>query len=219
MSPTYSHLILTNKGWIRAEKLAIGDQVVTYIPAGAKPGSSSNLWAHEREWLGRLGRMDPRTINVGPWPHSMLHRLAVFAEVESVEKLWTHDAAYDFEVEEDHGYIVNGLIVHNSDGCRLLNGSTFSVRQSFERMLQAASGMRETRELLPFLREEVSDQETQLTYATSKGTRVLAVVDRSGRGSTEKGSYREVQSAEEIESSGIANPPNHFDCRSQVRPA
>lgn len=211
--PTYNHLFLTDKGWIRAERLRVGDKVAQFVPASAKPGAAANLWSDERDWLGRLGRMDPRVINVAPWPHSMLHKIGSFAEVTEVEKLWEHGANHDIEVKGDHGYTVNGLIVHNSEGCMFLHGQVFSVAGCHDRMVRAMDDDTEeaVREAMPFLQKAITEDGEQFLYFKQGEERVRVATLRQGR-------YHTDLSSEELERAGLPVPPLHPHCRSDLLP-
>lgn len=67
--------VLTTYGWMRARMLRAGDNVVTFHQTGG--GSAMLLWTDtQRDWDGRLAKVDFRTLNVPPWPSPSIARVA-----------------------------------------------------------------------------------------------------------------------------------------------
>lgn len=76
----HDQLVLTNMGWLRTRMLRVGDNLVLFRKNGG--GSASVLWGEsEREWLGRLAKVDFRTVNMPPWPSCLLKKLAIKVEI------------------------------------------------------------------------------------------------------------------------------------------
>lgn len=76
----HDQLVLSLFGWVRARMLRIGDFIVPFRRDGG--GSASVLWGEdEREWLGRLAKVDFRTVNMPPWPSGMLKKMAHRVEI------------------------------------------------------------------------------------------------------------------------------------------
>lgn len=72
--------VLTTYGWMRTRMLRIGDHLATFQSSGG--GSADLLWTSEqRDWEGRLAKVDFRTLNVPPWPSPSIGKLARKAEV------------------------------------------------------------------------------------------------------------------------------------------
>lgn len=66
--------LLTAYGWMRARMLRAGDSLITYRENGG--GCAPLLWTDsQRDWDGRLAKVDFRTLNVPPWPSPSLGRI------------------------------------------------------------------------------------------------------------------------------------------------
>lgn len=219
---TRTHGILTSKGWIRAQRIEPEDHAVIWSPentCGPKAPTSA-IWSDEREWGGRRGRHDARALNVEPWPHPALERIACVARVASV--VWSEtgrtENAFDLEVEEDHGYIAEGVVVHNSHICRFLDGQVFSVQASANRFRQVAESNdpAAVKDLQPFVRERLDEDGKTVMYV---GDFQVARVENSAMGRKDQaGSFSGAANAKALEGRGIAAPPLHPHCRSELVP-
>lgn len=223
---TPNHAVLTARGWMRAGSLQRGDLLALYRPEGGK-GAASWLWGDERLWGMRRGRHDPRTIDMPPFPHSQIERAGVFAALTAVR--WkTLGAspqscveAYDLEVEEDAGYIAEGVVVHNSHICRALDGRTFEVaaaRKAHEAVMEAPPEA--VKDLLPFV-SDGRDDEGNLIMRIKRGDERVTVgrVTESAVGrKDERGSFAGMMSDRELEANGVLVPPFHGHCRTLLLP-
>lgn len=223
---TQSHGFLTDLGWMRASSLGKGDRIALYKPAGV-PGSATWLWGEERLWGMRRGRHDPRTIDVAPYPHALLDRIAVFAAVTRVS--WRSRGAnsqacvdaYDLEVDEDAGYIAEGLIVHNSHICRALDGRTFEVaaaRKALDAVMEAPP--EDVKGLLPFVSDGRDDNgETVMRIKRGEERVTVGKVVESAVGrKDEAGTFSGVMSESELVAHGVLVPPFHGHCRTLLLP-
>lgn len=67
--------VLTTYGWMRPRMLRIGDHLATFHQSGG--GSAALLWGcDQRDWEGRLAKVDFRTLNVPPWPSPTIGKVA-----------------------------------------------------------------------------------------------------------------------------------------------
>lgn len=221
---TAQHPILTRLGWVRAGSIRSGDVVVLYVPTG--PGAAASLWGHdERAWMGRRGRLDPRTLPLAPWPRHDLARVPlVTANVVTIEPMPTQSSsnAYDIEVDVDHGFIAEGVVVHNSAVCRLMHGKTFEVSAAIKRHLDVeASGDPESvKSLMPFVGHGKDQDGNEILYVKdgNKRVRVANVID-SGIGKLDDtGKFGSVMSDTELAKRGILVPPFHGRCRTLMIP-
>jgi hypothetical protein len=74
--------VLTTYGWMRTRMLRANDQLVTFHQTGG--GSAPVLWTDDqREWDGRLAKVDFRNLNIPPWPSPSLNRMARRSAVSS----------------------------------------------------------------------------------------------------------------------------------------
>lgn len=219
---TRSHGILTSKGWIRAQRLTMADSVALWVPSG--PQSTAQQWSDERAWGMRRGRHDARTIDVDPYPHPNLERIGKFAQIASMT--WTEtgrtEDAYDLEVEEDHGYIAENVIVHNSHICRFLDGQVFSVKSSTDRFRQVAQSdsPEAVKGLQPFVKERRDENGKTVLYTGEWESRFeIARVEQSAMGrKDERGAFTNNASTKDLESAGVTAPPLHGHCRSELTP-
>ena len=66
--------LLTAYGWMRARMLRAGDDLITYQQSGG--GCAPLLWTNsQRDWDGRLAKVDFRTLNVPPWPSPAIGKI------------------------------------------------------------------------------------------------------------------------------------------------
>ncbi len=221
---TQSHGILTGKGWMRAQSLTGADKVALWAADG--PHAVARLWGDDRSWGMRRGRHDARTLDVDPFPIPMLDRVALLTGIRSVA--WTStgksEDAYDLEIDEDAGYIAEGVVVHNSHICRYLDGRVFSVASSINRYREVAASEdpEAVRSLQPFAREGRDADGKTFLYAGPRegaGHIPIARVDESAMGQkNERGKFSGGASTSALEGSGVGPPPLHPNCRSTLIP-
>lgn len=114
---TPNHPILTARGWIPAKMLVPGDALVI------ETESLPNLWSDVPVDSQRGGLLLAEVLAIWPFPSEAIAEAQTTA-VSSVHWELTDDfePAYDLQVEEDRGFIANGIVVHNSDVCRACDG-------------------------------------------------------------------------------------------------
>lgn len=231
---TQTHGILTPSGWVRAQHLhAEGDlpaskrpitRVALYDPANQRL-DAGRLWSDEREWGMRLGRIDPHTVDCHPFPAPDLAHLGAYgafgeileAEQETLGQTPTSCAdAFDLTVDEDHGYIAEGVIVHNSNICRALDGKVFYTREAIAKLEQVARAEAPDaiKDLQPFVQDGKDEEGNPILYANQGGARVqVARVVESGAGKRdERGKYQGMLNEAKLSSMGITIPPFHGHC-------
>lgn len=94
---TGNHLIKTEKAWIQAKNLKIGDQILSPVNVAAV-------------------QYRPSSIKFPQW-------LTNFEEVIGIQEGDT-ESVYDLEVEDNHNFVANGLLVHN---CHMLSTAAFNA--------------------------------------------------------------------------------------------
>ncbi|NCQ95043.1 MAG: DNA polymerase III subunit gamma/tau [Microcystis aeruginosa W11-06] len=94
---TGNHLIRTEKAWIQAKNLKIGDQILSPVNVAAV-------------------QYRPNSIKSPQW-------LTNFEEVIGIQEGDT-ESVYDLEVEDNHNFVANGLLVHN---CHMLSTAAFNA--------------------------------------------------------------------------------------------
>jgi DNA polymerase-3 subunit gamma/tau len=94
---TGNHLIRTEKAWIQAKNLKIGDQILSPVNVAAV-------------------QYTPSIIKSPQW-------LTNFEEVTGIQEGDT-ESVYDLEVEDNHNFVANGLLVHN---CHMLSTAAFNA--------------------------------------------------------------------------------------------
>lgn len=221
---TKDHPFLTRgAGWVYTASLRTGDQLVRYVPTG--PGAANTLWGHdENAWRCRRGRLEARTVYTAPWPRPDLAKCPlVAATIVSIEQLPVVPAnAYDIEVEQDHGFVAAGLIVHNSAICRMMHGKTFEVSAAVRRHLdvEGAADPEAIKDLMPFVAHGRDKDGNEFLYYKQGEKRVrVANVDDSGIGRRDDtGKFSRVMSDKQLARSGILVPPFHGRCRTLVIP-
>jgi len=167
---------------------------------------------------------DPRLAGLWPYPARELAELAKFVEIESIdwELTASDEPAYDIEVEEDAGYIAEGVIVHNTDQCRFYHGQTFNVGESVARIesLTQLTDPEAVKNENPWIRTGRDEEGNRILYFTRDGERTtIATIERSGVGARDdRGSYSGAASASQLSGFGIPWPPLHGNCRSTILP-
>ncbi len=123
---TPEHPFLTPRGWVMAADLRPGDWVAVGFPKGILPVESFDLAgeipvedlefqavsiaspahrpAADPNW-GRHARWVP-SLNADDGEH-------IYYEIEEIQTQDYEGAVYNCEVEEDHSYVVEGVVVHN----------------------------------------------------------------------------------------------------------
>jgi len=144
--------------------------------------------------------------------------------VDSVEFLNGTREVFDLTVEEEPGYIANGIIVHNSDVCRSFDGRTFGVGATREMLSGARSAAEDDpnsiKEHNPFVQVK-TDKEGAYLQARQPGgkTAQVARVERSGVGAVgDRGEFTRTLSSGNLLGKGIGPPPLHSLCRSTIVP-
>ena len=94
---TGNHLIRTEKAWIQAKNLKIGDHILSPVNVAAV-------------------QYRPNSIKSPQW-------LTNFEEVIGIQEGDT-ESVYDLEVEDNHNFVANGLLVHN---CHMLSTAAFNA--------------------------------------------------------------------------------------------
>ncbi|REJ58816.1 MAG: DNA polymerase III subunit gamma/tau [Microcystis aeruginosa DA14] len=94
---TDNHLIRIEKAWIQAKNLKIGDQILSPVNVAAV-------------------QYTPSIIKSPQW-------LTNFEEVIGIQEGDT-ESVYDLEVEDNHNFVANGLLVHN---CHMLSTAAFNA--------------------------------------------------------------------------------------------
>ncbi|GCA71418.1 DNA polymerase III subunit tau [Microcystis aeruginosa NIES-2519] len=94
---TGNHLIRTEKAWIQAKNLKIGAQILSPVNVAAV-------------------QYTPSIIKSPQW-------LTNFEEVIGIQEGDT-ESVYDLEVEDNHNFVANGLLVHN---CHMLSTAAFNA--------------------------------------------------------------------------------------------
>ena len=126
---TGNHLIRTDTGWIAAESLKEGMRILSPANADAAPSSSSTEPIEESVGLSEVTssreipldknntalKLSSAPLNLYAPPAHVIVKSVKLADVESV---------YDIEVEGNHNFVANGLLVHN---CHMLSTAAFNA--------------------------------------------------------------------------------------------
>jgi DNA polymerase III subunit gamma/tau len=143
---TENHLIRTETGWLKAKNVKEGMKILS--PASVDVGISSTSMARMAEYDDLKWDTSLREINT----EANLITLAKFSNKQKLYNLkngwsikqlvtqflqWTtnlekvesvshagHEAVYDLEVEDNHNFVANGLLVHN---CHMLSTAAFNA--------------------------------------------------------------------------------------------
>ncbi len=108
---TENHLIRTERGWKAAKDLTIGMKILSSVNAGEVTITSPSK-------LKVLENSSTTFVNT-----QSLQWITNLATVESVNPAGVEDA-FDLEVEDNHNFIANGLLVHN---CHMLSAAAFNA--------------------------------------------------------------------------------------------
>lgn len=109
---TADHLIRTERGWVQAIDLVMDDRILSPVSVDAEQGSLSSAPTAAPADLS--SKLTGRLLAQG-WNTSS-------TRVFSVEKRGVEEV-YDIEVEGNHNFVANGLLVHN---CHRVSAPTFS---------------------------------------------------------------------------------------------
>ncbi len=137
---TPEHPILTPHGWVEAQDLKVGDKVAVGVPNGRVPAPMFDLaqlaYADELEVQAEAEQVRVRRPNMPPLqsralikrvfdvdlpepderyirPHIHREDENVFFEIERIETVPFSGTVYNCEVDEDHTYVTEGVVVHN----------------------------------------------------------------------------------------------------------
>ncbi|MGA1264622.1 MAG: DNA polymerase III subunit gamma/tau, partial [Prochlorothrix sp.] len=113
---TNNHLIHTDRGWIKAENLQVGDRILAPTPINeAKQTVAIPILA----WGPTAAANSWQTYN----PTQSLAWRTSLETVRSVSPAG-QEQVYDLEVEDNHNFVANGLSVHN---CHMLSTAAFNA--------------------------------------------------------------------------------------------
>jgi hypothetical protein len=162
------------------------------------------------------------------WPrprHDVAARADVVRVVRISAKLLKRAApAYDIEVESDAGFVAEGVIVHNTEECRFMDGTLLTVDGALKNIERAervsAQEPEAIKEAAPFMRSGKDDDGNRVLYVKQGGERVVvAQVDKAALGERDaRGSYSREMRSTELEARGVSIPPIHELCRSTILP-
>ncbi len=111
---TPNHLLLTENGYRPAGELKVGDRLITAVPFYLKEKQEMLAqWFHARDIHPRLnerGRFEPLEAR----PEKVLRPIGmpIVDIYEKPQSKKTH--RFDLEIEGNHSYLVDGVVVHNS---------------------------------------------------------------------------------------------------------
>ncbi|WP_228055582.1 DNA polymerase III subunit gamma/tau [Lusitaniella coriacea] len=125
---TRNHLIRTEMGWITAEKIEPGTNLLSPAPAIARDYFLQRLWqfsqivGHRMIGVPEKAEKLPTVeeVNAQRTPPQWQTRLETVQGV----KIGRIERVYDLEVEDNHNFVANGLLVHN---CHMLSTPAFNA--------------------------------------------------------------------------------------------
>ncbi|MDJ0689819.1 MAG: DNA polymerase III subunit gamma/tau [Xenococcaceae cyanobacterium MO_188.B32] len=112
---TKNHLIRTDKGWIEAGNVKEGMKILSPVNADAE--SISTNMAQMEEYADFHQDISLKATNNTPQWTTNLEKVE-FVSHDGYEKV------YDLEVEDNHNFVANGLLVHN---CHMLSTAAFNA--------------------------------------------------------------------------------------------
>jgi len=121
--------------WCKACDLKEGDQILDtdFIPELVKPydlDDNSKNTSNMNEFCYLLRKIKPPVIGSSAFGRSK------FGVIYKIKKRFYSGPVYNFEVNDDHSYIVNGLVSHNCEDCefysRLTQNSKFFGERSVD---------------------------------------------------------------------------------------
>lgn len=111
---TGNHLIRTDAGWIPAKDVKEGTKILSPVNVAVAPSFTNT------------GRMDVFVALLETTSLKEIHTDKWITNLEIVEsvKVAGVERVYDIEVENNHNFVANGLLVHN---CHMLSGAAFNA--------------------------------------------------------------------------------------------
>lgn len=166
---------------------------------------------------------DPRLARLWPYPVEDLGSVATTVGIIRIgwELTTSDEPAYDIEVDEDAGYIAEGVVVHNTDQCRFYHDQIFEVGAGVAAMNATlrSSSIEQLQETNPWVRVG-RDDNGQYMYIERGGEQtVVARIESSGVGTQSAGTYSGGMTSTQLSAAGIPWPPLHGSCRSTIVPA
>ncbi len=110
---TENHLIRTDKGWIEAKNVKEGMKILSPVNVDVVQEGRSLKWEQN---LVENGYQICNNTQFPQWTTNL-------EKVESVRHDG-HEKVYDLEVEDNHNFVANGLLVHN---CHMLSTAAFNA--------------------------------------------------------------------------------------------
>ncbi|MEM9216135.1 MAG: DNA polymerase III subunit gamma/tau [Cyanobacteria bacterium P01_F01_bin.150] len=128
---TDNHLIRTDRGWIAARSIKAGMKILSPVPVDAAPPSIELAQMGDRADrcadinLKATPTVKRTTTSVTSWlkPNPSPVWTTSLETVESVRPIGQAQV-YDIEVEDNHNFVANGLLVHN---CHMLSTAAFNA--------------------------------------------------------------------------------------------
>ena len=114
---TKNHLIRTDRGWIKAENVKEGMKILSPANAGAVKVSTNMVPMAEFADLCQDISLEGINNTQFPQWNTNLEKVE-FVHHDGYEKV------YDLEVEDNHNFVANGLLVHN---CHMLSTAAFNA--------------------------------------------------------------------------------------------
>ncbi|MGF1517816.1 MAG: DNA polymerase III subunit gamma/tau [Nodosilinea sp.] len=117
---TENHLIRTDQGWVAARDIKTGSRILSPAPAVAAPlstvavGNTTTL-----PWEQRQPETCWPTCNDSPYQQWTTNLETVVSVTPAGA-----EPVYDIEVEDNHNFVANGLLVHN---CHMLSTAAFNA--------------------------------------------------------------------------------------------
>ncbi|MFH7242514.1 MAG: DNA polymerase III subunit gamma/tau [Spirulina sp.] len=124
---TENHLIRTTEGWIAAGELQAGHQILSPAPVDAAP--SSLPLAPTTDRAASFGDTNLRATPTAKSPTALLDKSQSQLWATNLETVVSVrpagvEAVYDIEVEDNHNFVANSLLVHN---CHMLSTAAFNA--------------------------------------------------------------------------------------------
>lgn len=166
---------------------------------------------------------DPRLARLWPYPVEDIGSVATTVGIIRIgwELTTSDEPAYDIEVDEDAGYIAEGVVVHNTDQCRFYHDQVFRVSDGVAAMnatLQSSS-IEELQNANPWVRVGRDDAGSYMYFERDGQRTEVARIESSGIGTQSAGTYSASMSSAQLSTAGIPYPPLHGNCRSTIVPA
>ncbi|MGK7926030.1 MAG: DNA polymerase III subunit gamma/tau [Spirulina sp.] len=133
---TENHLIRTEKGWIKAKNVKEGMKILSPVNVDVERLSINMEWMEESAQNFILENLQERHTTISKWGQSLAENgcqiynntqfpqwITNLEKVESVSRDG-YEKVYDLEVEDNHNFVANGLLVHN---CHMLSTPAFNA--------------------------------------------------------------------------------------------